>query len=63
MSDSIKEIIFKFIGVSLILTAIGYFIKSLELNFIRALLISCGMTIYDLIVFAIKKYKNNRTNS
>jgi hypothetical protein len=57
MSKSIKEIIIKFFILFLVYLIIGYFIKSLEMNILKAVAISFGITLFDLMFYAIRKYK------
>ncbi|WP_207655397.1 hypothetical protein [Clostridium vincentii] len=57
MSSSIKEIIIQFVFVFLVLSIIGYFIKSLELNLIKSLALSFGLAMVKLVAYIIKKSK------
>ena len=59
MSSSIKEIIIKFIFVFMVLFIVGYFIKSLEINMIKSLAISFGITLVDILAYILKKSRKS----
>lgn len=61
ISSSIKEIGIKFIFIFLVLFILGYFIKSLELNVIKSLVMSLGMALVDFIAYIIKKHKSQHS--
>jgi len=60
MSNSIKEIIFKFIFSFLFISGLGYFIKWLNLGIARALALAVGISIGDLVIYMFKKYKKKQ---
>lgn len=57
MDISIKDIIFQFVFVFLVLFIIGYFVKSLEFTIIKSLVLSFGMAMVSLVRYIIKKSK------
>lgn len=61
MSNSIKEVLFKFVFVVLVLSIIGHFVKGLNITIIKAVIISSGIAIVDLIAYIIRIYKNSKT--
>jgi len=61
MSSYIKRVLIKFIFLFCIFFIIGYFVKWLNLNIIRALIISFSIEIIDLIEDIIKISKKKKT--
>jgi len=60
MSASIKEIIFKYVFVFLVLLIIGHLVKWLQLNISMILGIATGMALLDLAIYMFKKYKKGK---
>ena len=57
MSNLIKDRIMQFIFVFLVLFIVGYFIKSLDLNIIKSLVLSFVVTCVDFLIYIIRKSK------
>ncbi|GFZ29934.1 hypothetical protein CSC2_04600 [Clostridium zeae] len=57
MSSSLKEIIIKFILVFIVLFLLGNFIPWLQINAIKAVAISAGISIVDTFALMFKKNK------
>ncbi|GAA0742357.1 hypothetical protein [Clostridium oceanicum] len=61
MSNSIKEVLFKFVFVVLAFSIIGHFVKGLNITIIKSVAISSGIAIVDLIAYIIRIYKDSKT--
>lgn len=57
MNESLKEVIFKFFFILVFFLIVGYFVKSLNMNFNKAFFMSLGMSTVDLVIFIYKKSK------
>lgn len=57
MNESLKEVIFRFFFILVFFLIVGYFVKSLNMTFNKALLMSLGMSTVDLVIFIYKKSK------
>lgn len=57
MSNLLKEEVFKFIFIFIIISALDYFFQWIKIGTMGTLGISTGCVIYDLILYFIKKRK------
>lgn len=57
MSSSLKEIIIKFILVFIVLFLLGHFIPWLQIDAVKSVAISAGISIVDTLILMFKKTK------
>lgn len=62
MSSIIKDSIFKFIFVFLFLFLLGYFIKSLDINAFKALILAATVTCVDTVLHYVRVSKNKNVS-